>query len=1272
MILRSLDIRSFRCIRQLHVDFTDGLNVLYGPNELGKSTLVEALRAAFLLPVNSKVADDFVPWGTDETPEVVAEFETPPRESEDAAGTQPAVMCWRIRKSFGSGRNQSAVLEQVTGQGRPIEKARGRDVDGRLRELLDWGIQGPGGKGAPRGWPQSYLVTALLGEQDGVAKIFDTSLDADGADSGRNYLTAALGVLAQAPEVTALLDRLNLRTREAFTETGRKKSTQDSPLVKITDRKRSQQNLVDTLEAEERKSQEIESQIASLRQEQQQADADVARLEREVTLLTQTRGKRDSLKDCINRNAKLDEANVALTQADDELRNKKAERQQLESNLESAEQSHAETKQTLASHEARLKHLTGTRAETLESRQRQLEADQKTARQRVDNARRATAAANAVEQQCEVLADAVREVEAASNSRQQAARRLQQAHWKDVERAQADIATAESLTELARLTARRDELNERLKSAAAAEQEVDRLSQETKQADDKVSKLKIRQATLQRTRNKTLDAAKQVWEQRQNQANRRKELEHELQKAIAAEQRARGYLNALDSFNEVQQRLSDTQQKQLNLTEERDTSEQQYSALTDQLNVVTRSASVCLIMTVGCALGALLTLVLAIVMTSGRTALFSVSGGLTIALVVLALRWRGFLVRRNQLGAARESSSKALDRLTLQILNAESEVGAAQRDFDTSKRNLPDDLRTRFDTLADARVWLAEKLTVAAKTRANLELTLAEVGPSNSELDPEREETDLTETLDAELRELEGKIATADEAARTSRTRRDQAQARFEHARNAVTRDDQVEDGRAQVKRLNAQISECLAQLGWSASHPIPTVQEAAHDESQARQKLIAAEAAYESRKKALAAESPPETSGNDTADEQAGNSPVLSVEEAERQWGLARNRHNDAVDELKQQQASLKEKQGTAEQLAQELEKPAAEQFDEATQTLAVIETRLADLDADSDSSIESATNERDKAQKAATQQEEHVLKLKQKLKNIDKETGPLVAAREAAKTARDKAEENARQLDAGLITAELAQCEESLASEFPDLEISSQQLERSSNQQAFAQQEQERIRGSLHEARGKLKLSGGEALRENLESARAELDRLEAEAADQELEYEALRFLQQELQQASQKHSAHLGKSLARPVIDQFRGLTRGRYADLQLDPDLQLKTITSQQSERPQNSMSVGTRHQLATLIRLALAAHLRTAVVLDDQLVHSDTDRLLWFRDRLRQVVSENAFQAIIVTCRPLDYVTEQELVEAVQPGQASSRRVVNIVNLSVIIRQETPF
>jgi uncharacterized protein YhaN len=42
-----------------------------------------------------------------------------------------------------------------------------------------------------------------------------------------------------------------------------------------------------------------------------------------------------------------------------------------------------------------------------------------------------------------------------------------------------------------------------------------------------------------------------------------------------------------------------------------------------------------------------------------------------------------------------------------------------------------------------------------------------------------------------------------------------------------------------------------------------------------------------------------------------------------------------------------------------------------------------------------------------------------------------------------------------------------------------------------------------------------------------------------------------------------------------------------------------------------------------------------VVLDDQLVHSDTGRLEWFRGTLRQ--SAMAHQIIVFTCRVGDYL-----------------------------------
>src|SRR4029077_19259137 len=67
---------------------------------------------------------------------------------------------------------------------------------------------------------------------------------------------------------------------------------------------------------------------------------------------------------------------------------------------------------------------------------------------------------------------------------------------------------------------------------------------------------------------------------------------------------------------------------------------------------------------------------------------------------------------------------------------------------------------------------------------------------------------------------------------------------------------------------------------------------------------------------------------------------------------------------------------------------------------------------------------------------------------------------------------------------------------------------------------------------------------------------------------------------------------------------------------------------------DALSVGTRSQLAALIRLTIADQLQSAIVLDDHLVHTDVSRLEWFHEFLRKV-AVNA-QIIVITCRPQDY------------------------------------
>jgi uncharacterized protein YhaN len=69
-------------------------------------------------------------------------------------------------------------------------------------------------------------------------------------------------------------------------------------------------------------------------------------------------------------------------------------------------------------------------------------------------------------------------------------------------------------------------------------------------------------------------------------------------------------------------------------------------------------------------------------------------------------------------------------------------------------------------------------------------------------------------------------------------------------------------------------------------------------------------------------------------------------------------------------------------------------------------------------------------------------------------------------------------------------------------------------------------------------------------------------------------------------------------------------------------------------------VGTRSQLAALIRLTIADQLQNSIVLDDHLVHTDVSRLAWFHEFLRKV-AVNA-QIVVITCRPQDYLAELEV------------------------------
>ena len=184
------------------------------------------------------------------------------------------------------------------------------------------------------------------------------------------------------------------------------------------------------------------------------------------------------------------------------------------------------------------------------------------------------------------------------------------------------------------------------------------------------------------------------------------------------------------------------------------------------------------------------------------------------------------------------------------------------------------------------------------------------------------------------------------------------------------------------------------------------------------------------------------------------------------------------------------------------------------------------------------------------------------------------------------------------------------------------------------------ERAKTELNVKEGSLAHVGGAALREEVQ--RLEEARTAAQARERELEVDAdgWKLLRDTLRAAENEEGTHLGRALAGPVTQRFEELTQGRYSRLRLDAALRTEGLsaTASNSEGGEvlEALSVGTRAQLAVLLKLSIADQMRSTVVLDDHLVHTDAIRLDWFQDALRKIAVN--IQVIVITCRLQDYLS----------------------------------
>ena len=262
-----LAIEAFQALERARVELGPGLNVLYGPNDLGKSTLAGAIRAALLVQPRAAEAQRYGSWYADSSPRVTLTFQDDQERY------------WQVRKTFGSGAS-AELLHSKDGK-QFVMDCKAREVEEKVRSLLQWGIAAPGGKGAPRGLPESFLAKVLLAAQTDVDEILTASLEKDQDDTGKLRLRKALATLAQDPIFKRVLDVAKQEHDVYFTATGRLRRTQGSKLVAADEAVKKSQAELDALKRELEQSREIEEQVRTLHEacagaEQSLAEAEAA------------------------------------------------------------------------------------------------------------------------------------------------------------------------------------------------------------------------------------------------------------------------------------------------------------------------------------------------------------------------------------------------------------------------------------------------------------------------------------------------------------------------------------------------------------------------------------------------------------------------------------------------------------------------------------------------------------------------------------------------------------------------------------------------------------------------------------------------------------------------------------------------------------------------------------------------------------------------------------------------------------------------------------
>lgn len=1123
MRFRRLEVRAYRAIDHAELEFGPGLNVFYGPNDLGKSTLAAAMRAVLLLPSESTAHQAFVPWHDAGPPRVRLTFERD--------GT-----LFRVTKVFGSGSLAQAQLESSPDGSSYHEEEKGRAVDRRLRELLRWGIEPPGGKGGARGLPESFLSHVLLGAQGDVPDILERSLESDRDGSGKERLYEALSALSQDPIFKRVLEAAQAKVDAAFTPTGRRKTGQSSPLSPIKEQITLLGQEFERLEQQRRESEEVQQRISSFDEQRLALEAQIESLEARVTreseqlerlaasrraaervaLAEQALKGRESLRDELAaREAELEQVRAAGLAQVDAIRTAAARRSDAEALALAAERRLVEQ-----TGEAALAGQAAARA-AIEARSQQRHAAHAALARSAELERARAAADAALMAERAVLADAERA----------------QAHAE-----QALAATASELAELQRLEGLLE-----WRAAELAAQRARAALAEARALSEQAEAWRARAAQARATRapgevsNATLADLRQLWRQ----------LE------VAAARLEVG----LDVV------LSVPEGRDVTLRVDAD-AERPVVAGAQPIRQRAKGRFVARI--------------------EGGIELSATAGDPTLRgeLEALERRWAVVAVPLLEAWgvpgvaelAERIEAERAREREAAECLREAASAEARANE----KRELAADLE-QHERRAEQRLRGLEGADLPALERHLAALAAAPIGKSS------------TEAPSAKAPAAKARAA-APSAARRAAEKPAADAPSSERRPPASATPNGLEAILAQRRReLDAQRARQQAELGERSDARVRSLTRASSLEeafTAASARLVEAWAAH------------------------AGPAaPLPSAADLDRQLAAAASAKADAVAELEHWDRQL------------------------AAQNAA-------------------AQRERERAARALHEARE----------SYDAAHGASLEARERLLTLEAQIGERRQRLDPAAESAardELEQARAALARLGPTEPLAPERLAESQRELAVARAERERVLAELRRAEGALGHIGGDVVAMRERETREALERARALELDQERDYDAYRLLVEQLREAENEQGAHLGRALEAPVSERFARLTAGRYRQVGLDGALGLQGVAVAGRQRSHAELSEGTQEQLATILRLCVAEHLETALVLDDHLAQTHRERAEWFRKTLREAAAR--IQIVVLTARPEDYLAADELCNGTPCKDVAADRV-RVIDLERVIRR----